>query len=224
MCNDKLSTKEIYSSLTPLIIHSADNLWNRLGTFLIANSFLILAWVALFTSNNIGLVPLKAITLASICIIGVIGCIAWSLLGYRGTEFLRKRIDVAAYIEEKIACDNKCMPYTQTNSLRETLPYKTYGGRTVLIFGPLLLVIFYIVLFFCINASSGLILICCGIILVFTTSFVVDFINILIEKMKSKPGFTWLRKIDCHREINSIIMAIGLILIVFGILRSLLPE
>lgn len=144
----KISAKEVYLSTLQLVMHSEATTWNRFYNFLMGNSILILAWATIFASKN-NSVAAKCVMLA-ICILGAISGIAWAALGYRGREFVKKNLNIGANMEKDVKIIlpelNKYNPLTESEFLRDYLPFPWSGSLFLLTIGPLSVTVLYMVL------------------------------------------------------------------------------
>jgi len=145
---DKITVKEIYNNLVQLVIHAESVIWDRFNSYIVGNSILTLAWVTIFESN----IKLKFL-LVLICIFGIIASVVFAILGYRGKAFLNRYLEVGSFIEADPQCwpgelNQKYKPLTETKSFRDNLNIPWCGGRSVVVFGPIIFVIFYISLLF----------------------------------------------------------------------------
>lgn len=81
-----ITTKDLYSVLTHLVIHAESISWNRLYNFLTCNSILLLAWATVYASTSTN--PDCRVVLTVFCILGAVSGIVWAELGRRGREYL----------------------------------------------------------------------------------------------------------------------------------------
>ena len=138
---DRVSDREIYSAIVQLVTHAESTSWNRFHSFLIANSVLVLAWVAIYVSSARS--PMVTHVLVAICVLGFLSGVFWAALGYRGRRFADRYIELGTQIEKGIEGHG---PLTESKSLRDTLPYGWSGSRYILAFGPLIFALFYVLL------------------------------------------------------------------------------
>jgi len=147
---EKISCKDVYDSLVQLTIHAENNAWERFNSYLLGNSILILAWATILNHNNCS--KSTRLVLYIICIFGIIGSLAFSILGNRGRAFLSKYLEMGSYIEGDSQCweqklNQKFKPLSETKSFRDNLGFRWCGGRNILVFGPIVFVFFYAFLF-----------------------------------------------------------------------------
>jgi len=150
MVNEKIDVKDIYSNLVQLTIHSEEIAWNRFNSFLLASSILIIAWATIYVAIDI---PDKKIILLAICCFGFLISLFFSGLGYRSRRFLQEHIRLGEYIEADPNCwpnslNQKYKPFNQIVSIRDNSLWGICGGRIILVFGPLLFAVFYLLLIY----------------------------------------------------------------------------
>ena len=144
-----MNQETIYSSLIQMVGHSESTTWNRFYNYLMANSILILAWATLYSieKSNIS----AKIVMSSICILGGISGPFFSCLAARGRKFLNNYVDLGCKLEnDTILWSMNLNDYKILNKLvywRDNLPYKKASSHYILIVGPGLFTVFYIVLF-----------------------------------------------------------------------------
>ncbi len=155
-----IQDSDIYNSLIQLIIHDELITWTRLSAFLTYNSILILTLVIVFTNSHY--TSLLLIFLCIFCIIGVIVCIFFAILGWRGRQFLEEHITLAVNIEN----DPKLWPkdfkqHQPINKVKEKFKYlnnqyikRKACSKNILIGLPIVFIIFYIIFFLILLFSS----------------------------------------------------------------------
>ena len=94
---------DVYKIYKDLVIHSEVISWNRLASFLVISSILVLAWARLFTANNLCLWQKIVMTLIST--FGIFAGFVWADLGERGRAYLDRYKDKAIAIETH--CDKQ---------------------------------------------------------------------------------------------------------------------
>lgn len=137
----KVSDKETYSAIVQLVAHAESISWNRFHNFLIANSVLVLAWVTIYVSNGSSL--MLTCILVAICVLGVLSGIFWAALGYRGRKFVDGYIDLGTQIEKGIEGHK---PLTESKNTRDALPCGWSGSRYILMVGPCIFALFFVLL------------------------------------------------------------------------------
>ncbi len=145
---EKISIKEVYSSLVQLATEAESITWNRFYNFLMGNSILILAWATMFSITS----PSRMAThvLVAICVVGGVSGLIWAALGNRGRKFVYLYIDLGVQMEADATCWqnelDKYKPFTKIKESRETLPYSWSGSRYLLTIGPCVFTLLYILL------------------------------------------------------------------------------
>lgn len=139
---------DLYASLVQLRIHADSITWNRFYNFLMFNTILVLAWTSVYAADP---TPRCARgVLISFCLFGALSGIAWAVLGYRGRRFLSelmelcKKAEADSRIWPEYLDDHK--PATLELHLRETLTCPSFGSFYLLVVGPLLFTLLYVVL------------------------------------------------------------------------------
>lgn len=144
----KLDNKDIYYSYVQLAMHAETTSWNRFYNYLMAMTFLILAWVTLYVQGpNSCTVTL---ILVSVCVIGF-GCgLLWAAIGYRGRRFMAEYTTAGSKIEEEGSLwDSESVSYkplSQIKNLRDSLPFRYAGSFFLLIGVPLAFTVLYSIL------------------------------------------------------------------------------
>ncbi len=145
-----MENKELYLLLHPHIQHAENVSWNRFNNYLLFNSIMLLAWVALYTKESVDLPD--ALVLTTIPALGIISGVFWAGLGYRGRKFLNKFVDLGVILEESmVQSDNwpndKVKPCQTIKDMRDsTLPCKWAGSFFILVIGPTLFSALYVLL------------------------------------------------------------------------------
>ena len=141
-----MKVSDIYSSITQMMINAENVTWNRFNSYLIANSIFLIFWVTLLTSDSITKYKLGA--MVGICLIGVLGGIFFSALGYRGRCFLDQYVDMGQRLEKKKLWPIKVnvKPFTETEKLIHIINYGWAGSRYILSWTPIIFTLFYGVL------------------------------------------------------------------------------
>ncbi len=93
-----ITNKDLYVTLTQLIVHAETISWNRLYNFFMGNTILVLAWATIYASTQAGV--LTNLTLSAICVLGGAFGPSWAKLGVRTREHLE------AYFTQALALDN----------------------------------------------------------------------------------------------------------------------
>ena len=146
-----MDNKELYILLHPHIQHAENVSWNRFNNYLLFNSIMLLAWVSLYTKEPLD--PREVLVLATIPVLGIISGVFWAGLGYRGRKFLNTFIDLGTILEESmVQSDNwpndKVKPCKSIKDMRDsTLPCKWAGSFFILVYGPTLFSLLYVLLF-----------------------------------------------------------------------------
>jgi hypothetical protein len=102
---------QTYMATVQLIMHAENTSWNRISSFLIANSILMLAWASIFISSN----PTdKGAILIAMSTAGLVFSLAWAPFGTRGRRYLAKFLEIATVLEKK---RRHARPITEVNRL-----------------------------------------------------------------------------------------------------------
>ena len=135
----------MYSNLIQLRIHADSITWNRFYNFLMFNTILVLSWATLYVAD-----PRPICVLIAICLFGGLSGVTWAILGYRGRRFLRELMTLASNAENDPTIWSSDLgnykPTTLEVHLRDTLKYPWAGTYKVLVWGPSLFTLFYVVL------------------------------------------------------------------------------
>lgn len=131
---DKITAKEIYTTLVQMVVQAESISWNRFYNFLMGNSILILAWATIFVSQKHS--PWGTIVMVSICILGAITSPFYALLGRRGRNFLNHYVEQLIEIED----NQNNWPsefatlkiFNKNKELRDTLPGRIAGSYYLL--------------------------------------------------------------------------------------------
>ena len=148
----KIGYSEVYESYRDMVIQSEKVSWNRLNSFLILNSILVLAWATLYTGipytgNDNTIWPKIVMTATSG--LGFLTGILWCLLGYRGRKYLDSYKKRAKDIEE---CDKmadwweKDIPLTYRPFQIEPKIFRRFASKFLLRFIPLVFAAVHVVL------------------------------------------------------------------------------
>lgn len=140
--------ESVYNSYVQLVMHSENISWNRFYNYLMAMTFLILAWATLYVATS-DLLMIKVI-LISISVLGFVSGIIWAALGYRGRRFLHEYANKGSEIENdpSLWSNAKFKPLTQSIFIRDNLQFGFFGSRSILVGIPLLISSLYAILFF----------------------------------------------------------------------------
>jgi len=127
----------IYETLRNLEIYSEQSRWTRLGSLLIVESILLVAWSALFTNDPF---PLKQWLLTALCATGLLFGLIWAVTGNRLSSY-HKVFDEAARDLEKSFEAVSVKPYHLKDPLREqtkiSLMHRLTSGRSIVAAVPL---------------------------------------------------------------------------------------
>lgn len=124
-----------YSAIVQFLIHAEQISWNRFNNFLLGNSFLILAWAAIYDFKGDAYSGIITFVLITICVIGGFTGILFAFLGYRGREFLKEYKEMGAKIEADVTLwpekfrEHKV--FTESQFLTQNIPFK--GDKRVII-------------------------------------------------------------------------------------------
>jgi hypothetical protein len=144
-----LSVNDAYSAFVELVMHSETVSWNRFYNYLMAMTFLILAWATLYVQPTP--TPTLKLILESISLLGVLSGLFWAALGYRGRRFLDEFAKAGSSIENDAGKWpnelNNFRPLTSSRTLRDLIPFRFCGSIFLLTGGPLLISVLYIILF-----------------------------------------------------------------------------
>jgi hypothetical protein len=144
-----LSPSNAYSAFVNLVMHSEVISWNRFYNYLMAMTFLILAWATLYVQPSV--TPTLKTILVSISILGALSGLLWAALGYRGRRFLDEFAKAGSSIENDSAMwpselDNY-KPLTSSRALRDQIRFRYSGSMFLLTCVPLLISVLYLILF-----------------------------------------------------------------------------
>ena len=144
----KIAPNILYPSLVQLVIHAETINWNRFYNFLMSNSILILAWATIYAQQ---LPDFATTVLVVISVLGLVSCIAAAALGWRGTGYLEKYVDLGVRIE----ADEECWGTNLADEYKLLTITEQYGkdasccwarSRYLLRLGPVAFLIFYVFL------------------------------------------------------------------------------
>ena len=137
-----------YNAFVQLVMHAENISWNRFYNYLMAMTFLILAWATIYVADSD--LPMIKVILISISILGFLSGLFWAALGYRGRCFLFEYAKKGSEIEKDttIWSENNFKPLTYSIELRDNLPFGFFGSRFILVTVPILISILYAILFF----------------------------------------------------------------------------
>jgi len=148
-----ITLKEMYATLTQLVIHAESISWNRLYNFLVCNSILLLAWATICASKPN---PAGKVAMLVLCFVGAISGIVWAELGRRGREYLDHYGNHAKKLEETINASEPGLPkglVKGSNPEEKVWPFEfsvkgpSYGkSRYILTWGPCVFMFLYAVL------------------------------------------------------------------------------
>jgi hypothetical protein len=138
--NPQLSPDTVYQVLAQLVNQSETTGWNRLNMFLLANSILILAWVALFQVK--GQEPWLEYIKWGIPILGALLALLWIPFSTRGRRYVIQYIAMARELEE-VRIQSGPRPFTcaHDDSLKWRWPERKVG-RSILL-APLVPFLFF---------------------------------------------------------------------------------
>lgn len=153
--NNMISIKDFYLAYMQLTMHSESIRWSRLTNWFTANSILILAWVAIYISNERENIPYSSFVMFIISIVGGLCCFAWQDLGRRGSKFVKLHFNQAfdienysTYLEDNIKnIPEYYKPFTRARNIRDSA--KWYSKSSFLVQAvPILFLFLYAVLFY----------------------------------------------------------------------------
>jgi hypothetical protein len=150
---DKIDIGSLYSVISNLETYSEQSRWNRLNTFLLFESIIILSWATLFSQD--GCKPTFLLVMLSL--LGTMLGPFWAVLGNRSSKYQTAMHKVAYELEDNPAIDGfVSKPYHVINSIRETgcktWIHKLTTSAMIMIWVPLLFsVVFAILLVFSIG-------------------------------------------------------------------------
>lgn len=118
-----LAFGELRNSIVDLIRHVENRAWAALYNFLTGNSILVLAWATLYTLNpeREGIVFI----LVPLAFMGILGGIAWALLGARNWEYVRELVKKRRALEAMTW--NADIPENHRLSALEDLVHSRWG-------------------------------------------------------------------------------------------------
>jgi hypothetical protein len=94
---EKIDARDLYESLLQLIMHAEKTASDRLNMYLLANSFLVVAWATIFHESTSGGGAVVEIT---ITVLGLVGGIVWSDVGRRTRIYMEHHFAQALEIEK----------------------------------------------------------------------------------------------------------------------------
>lgn len=142
---NQVSNREVYSALVQLSIHAENISWSRFNNYLMVNSILVLSWATIFTwSPQLDLVQPLKIVLVMICLVGYLSGIFWAALGVRGRRFHSEYMKLGRKLEVVEAIAVK--PFTISVRLRDGMEFPWAGSTYVLVIGPLVFSILYLIM------------------------------------------------------------------------------
>ena len=152
----EITKTDIYQSLPNLVTNAENISWARFNTFLVANSIIILAWIAIYTTKDI---EKKFILLSILASLGSIGGLFWAGLGIRGRNNVSRFLDIGKRIESQKADADKeqyknILPFTEAIDERDKGNFSLCGSRFILSFAPIAFSIFHTVLLYLSLASK----------------------------------------------------------------------
>lgn len=150
---DKIDIGSLYSVINKLETYSEQSRWNRLNTFLLFESIIILSWAALFSQD--GCKPTFLLVMLSL--LGTVLGPFWAVLGYRSSKYQTAMHKAAYELEENTANYGfVSQPYHVIDSIRrsgrKTWIHKLTTSTMIMIWVPLLFsVVFAVLLVFSIG-------------------------------------------------------------------------
>jgi hypothetical protein len=90
---------EVYAVLTNRVVHAEQVRWTRLYNLVVVNTFLVLAWCAVFTSGCRGILRIGVLLLLSLP--GLVFSLLWIPLGRRSSDYLNDFHKLAESIERE---------------------------------------------------------------------------------------------------------------------------
>ena len=143
-----------YQAVNQHWTHAEQERWSILYNFLMASTILLLAWSAIYASEN----SWKWIALISFSFVGFLTSIMWLMIGARVNKFIKRYGELGEKIEEKLKlyeygpfyCGQKIRAdenvSKKSESIFEFLSFSISSSFFVLAV-PILFVLVYIVLF-----------------------------------------------------------------------------
>lgn len=134
---------EAYKALVQFTTSAESTRWNRFYNYLTANSLLIVAWATLYSKAD-----MPRVVAMAICLIGMLGGIAWAFLGYRSTRFHNGYMQLGSHMERNWPGGSTAMPFTMSLEARDAPSIHRYLGSSyyVLTMGPITLLCLYVLL------------------------------------------------------------------------------
>lgn len=95
--DSKNSRLDKYGAVVQLVIHAENISWNRFNNFLVAATVFVIAWATIYSTGP-DTCTAKLIQ-GFICILGILGGIAWAYLGYTSRDYVDMYFQFAEEIE-----------------------------------------------------------------------------------------------------------------------------
>jgi len=138
----EITPSTLYQVLCSLVNQSEQIRWTRLNNFLIANSIFVLAWAAVFVTDNIAF-PIKQIALTWICVPGLVTAILWGPLGRRSSNYHDTFHELARSLESKLP-DKSPKPFREVQPERDEAQKQCVtSSRFIVTYVPLGFGLFY---------------------------------------------------------------------------------
>lgn len=140
-----------YSSIVQLVIHAENISWNRFNNFLVAATVLVIAWATIY--------PTAPDSCAArfiqyfICLLGILGGIAWAFLGCRSRDYLEMYLKLGEEIE-KGEGESEIKPFQKTKEIRSN-HCKYFSSRFLLMAVPIVFSVLYLAMLVVTWLKSG---------------------------------------------------------------------
>ena len=131
--NSEIDKKDIYQALPNLATNAENISWTRFNSFLVANSIIILAWIAIYTAKDISDKTILPSILASL---GSIGGLFFAGLGIRGRNNVSRFLKIGEEIESSKP-NKEELPFTAAIDERDKGDFSICGSRIILSLFPL---------------------------------------------------------------------------------------
>lgn len=144
----RIEASTIYSVIAGLLTHSEQISWNRFNLYILFNSMIFIAWTSMYSATNVDCFSLLIMVLISL--LGIIGGVAFSCLGYRGRKFVDACLEAGARLENtriwptELPAETKI--FKRLRNIRDTIPFGFAGSRYILVYGPIVLLVVFLVM------------------------------------------------------------------------------
>jgi hypothetical protein len=92
-----IANKDVYATLTQMIVQVENISWNRFYNFLMGSSILVLAWGTLYASDHKGWYV--KLVLVLLCLVGCASGPPWAKMGVRARNHLEVLFEMACALE-----------------------------------------------------------------------------------------------------------------------------